>query len=295
MKMNLVSTVLLGVLLVASAPAQICPSAVFDLTVAEQGELKTKADMGDQDAAYRIWKYHSFWTGNKREADKWIESAAKLGHPEAQRILANLITTYGHAHEAFGRTPQDAVLNLLTEAGRTSGQAALELAEAYMDGYFGAENKEINARKAFQIAADHQNSYSWKPLAQMLHNGQGGDPDQRKAYYLICLATSCIHPDSISGNELWELRHSIEQELSLSEIEETWTKVDSYTTRERKYEGSDIYPPPLLGTAIPKDKWNDHVKRTDEFEMQQRDELITTRGEQGVPGFRRQSAPRPAP
>ena len=251
-----------------------------DLSERDQKELTAQANGGDAAAAYRMYIYHSMSSRNQSEATKWLDRAAELGHTEAQRSLAQRIAKYGWPHQAFGKTPQEAVLKLLTDASKTNGSAACDLGELYYEGFFGQADMHAKAREAFQLAAS-LHCRCWDRLAMMLHKGEGGDADQIEAYYYICLDTQCTHPESVGGKELWVLRREIEEDLTLAQAKEVWKRVDEYITKERKRSGGRIYPPPLLGTGIPEKQWNEYLKTTDEFEARHRHQLETTMGEPG--------------
>lgn len=243
--------------------------------------IEKKASAGDAKAARHLWNLHTYATRDEAAADKWLRKAAELKEPEAQRWLAHIIVEYGKSPKPFGETPQEAVLNLLSESSKTNGTAARELGQRYYDGYFGTENKDMKAREAFRLSVSHHNSWSWELLARMLHRGEGGDTNQPEAYYYICLATQCTHPESGGGEELWDLRRKIEAKLTLVQAKEIWKRVDNYIAKERKRSGGRIDPPPLLGTGISEKQWNEWLKTTDEFETLHRKHLATTMGESG--------------
>ena len=262
--MKIVAITLLSLFLNWSASAH-CNKA-YHLSLKERNILIKKANAGDGNAAYRMYNYHSMSSRNETESSKWLNRSAELGHAEAQRWLAYMIIEYKRGHKAFGTTPQAAVLSLLTEASKTNGTAANELGERYYQGFFGDGNKHEQARKSLLLAASHHHSSSWKLLAYMLHKGEGGKEDQAKAYYYICLSTQCTHPASFGGKKLWKLRLTIEEKLTLVQKVEVWKNVDAYIAKERKRSDGRIYPPPLLGSAIPLKKWNESLKATNEFE-----------------------------
>ena len=262
------------------------------LTKKEIEALEKKASDGDAKAARHLWNLYSYSIRDEATADKWLRKAAELKEPEAQRWLAHMIVEYGKSPKPFGETPEEAVLKLLSESSKTNGTAARELGQRYYEGYFGKENKNVKAREAFRLSVSHHNSWSWKLLAGMLHRGEGGEANQTEAYYYICLATQCTHPESVGGEELWELRRKVEERITLSEAKETWKRVDKYIAEERKRSDGRIYPPPLLGTGIPEKQWNEWLKTTDEFEARHRRNLATTMGEQdgaGQPATRSES------
>lgn len=253
----------------------------YTLPPEEEKALVAKADAGDPDAACQMWEYHLLCSGDEDQAAKWLDRAAELGHAEAQRWLAYKIVEYKSPHQTFGKTPQEAVLKLLSEASKTNGTAAQELGERYYEGYFGMADKDVKARRAFELSISHHNSTSWEHLAGMLHRGEGGPADQPEAYYYICLATQCTHPESVGGRELWDLRRRIETKVSFEAVQKVWKRVDDYILKERKHSGGLIDPPPLLGLAIPEKQWNEYVKATDKFEASHREQLKKTRGEHG--------------
>jgi hypothetical protein len=252
----------------------------YNLVDQEQEDLIAKADAGDPDAAYQMYTYHLLSSRNKKLETKWLNRAAELGHPKAQRWLAHMIADNGSPHKTFGKTPEEAVLKLLTDASKTYGLAASDLGKRYQKGYFDHADKEAKARAAYIHAAALHCALSWEALAPMLHNGEGGAANQIEAYYYICLGTQCTHPDSVRGQELWKLRHKIEAKLSLEQVEEVWRRVDAYISKERKRTEGRIYPPPLLGTGITEKQWNEWLKTTDEFEDRHRKELQKTMGKQ---------------
>lgn len=244
-------------------------------------ELERKAGEGNGKAAYELSRRLDL-IGNEIEADKWQVRAATLGEPEAQRWLAYLIRDRGRPPGLFGASAQEAVLKLLTSASRTNGVAAEDLGKAFYSGYLGEGDKYKKAREAFSLAVSHHTSSSWAHLAAMLHKGEGGEADQVEAYYLICLATQCTHPESVNGEELWVLRHGIESKLSMEQVKLVWKRVDSYISKERKREGGRIDQPPFGGNSFSKEEWNEYQKATDEFEAAQRSKLKIDRGKQVV-------------
>jgi TPR repeat protein len=242
-------------------------------------ELERKAGEGNAAAARQLWTLSELGPGV--DSEKWLRRAAELEEPEAQRWLAYMIRERGLPSGSFGASPQEAVLKLLTSAARTNGTAAEELGEAFYSGYLGTVDKDKKAREAFKLAVSHHNSSSWEHLASMLHKGEGGMTDQVEAYYLICLATQCTHPESVTGEELWVLRHNIESELSMKQMKLVWKRVDSYISKERKREGGRIYQPPFAGNGVSEEKWNEYRKVTDDFEAAERRKLKTSKGESG--------------
>ncbi|MBE2181383.1 MAG: sel1 repeat family protein [Chthoniobacterales bacterium] len=266
--------VLIALLIMTGYVSANCGQA-FHLLDTEIKALVAKASDGDANAAYRMWNFHSMSSQNEQEADKWLRTAARLGHPEAQRWLAYEIKDCDKPPGTFGKTPRAAVESLLRSASRTSGTAADDLGEAYRDGYLKPRDRLAKARQAFFLAAEHHNASSWESLAEMLFNGEGGSADPLQAYYFIVLSTQCVHPDSITGKELWELRMRIEKKLNIEQMAAVWDKADAYLKIERKYDAGRIYPPALLGTGIPKKEWEKRLKETDKKESAHRRSLQT--------------------
>ena len=235
----------------------------------ERKALVEKAATGDAYAAWSIWNHHAFFSRKKKQEAKWLDRAAQLGHPQAQRWLAYEIIERGRPYQLFGKTPKDASFKLLTAASKTDGVAAYDLGKRHYEGYFGAVDRHMKALEAFQLGASLHNAQCWKPLAEILHIGVGGEPDQSDAYYYICLATQCRFGDE----EHWDLRRKIEAELSLAQAQTIWERVDSYISKERKRSGGRINPPPFGGTGILENKWNERLKATDAYEAQHRNKL----------------------
>ena len=255
-----------------------------DLTQEELKALEKKALAGDAKTAMHLWNLYTYSIRDEDTADKWLRKAAELKEPEAQRWLAHMIVKYGRSPEPFGKTPEEAVLKLLSESAQTNGPAARELGQHYYEGYFGTDRKNERAREAFRLSVSHHNSWGWELLAGMLHRGEGGDANQAVAYYYICLATQCTHPESVGGEELWVLRRKIERKLTLDQAKKVWSRVDAYISKERMRSGGRIYPPPLLGTGIPEDQWNEALRVTDQYEARHRKQWETKTGEQGSAG-----------
>ena len=242
----------------------------FHLTPKETSALEQKVKNGDAAAASRLWTYHSMSSRNEKEAAKWLRTAAGLGHPEAARWLAYGIKEGRSSKEGFGLTPQLAVEELLQKASKMSGTAANDLGDNYREGYLKSRNRLEKARNAFLLAASLDNTSSWVSLAAMLHRGEGGPIDQAGAYYYIGLTTQCIHARSVTGKELWELRRKIETHLSTGQMEDVWLRVDAYIKVKRRYSGSTLYPPALMGTGVPEKQWKEWRKETDDTERQHR-------------------------
>jgi TPR repeat protein len=264
--------VLIALLTMTGYVSANCGQA-FHLSDKEIQALVAKASDGDANAAYRMWNFHSMSSQNEQEADKWLRTAARLGHPEAQRWLAYEIKDCGEPPRTFGKTPRAAVESLLQSASRTSGTAADDLGEAFRDGYLKSHDRLAKARQAFFLAAAQHNTSSWQSLAEMLYNGEGGPADPVRAYYFIVLSSQCIHPDSITGKLLWELRYKIEKQLTTEQMISVWNEADAYLKNERKYRGGHLYPPALAGTGIPEKEWQKRLIETNKKEAEHRQHL----------------------
>ncbi len=231
----------------ASAFLHQAEAGIRPVSLTEYRELSKKAKAGDADAAYRLSIYGRY----PKENDQWLELAAKLGHAAAQRWLAYEIKqNYHDGYAEFGETRQEAVLTLLTKSAVNDYDAANNLADAYREGYFGENDKDVKALAAYRHAASLYSKSSWQPLAEMLYRGEGTEPNTAQAYYYICLATHCIHYRSVTGKKLWQLRLQIEKELSLAEMKEVWENVDQFLDGKLVREGSPIQTAPLGGTTI---------------------------------------------
>jgi hypothetical protein len=195
--------------------------------------------------------------------------AAKLDYPEAQRMLADLIKRRGYSFKEFGKTPPEAVRDLLALAGRTSGDACYELASAYEDGYFGKPDY-VSARRYLEHGSSLGDRLCWKELAKLLSEGKGGAQDYSKAYYWISLEACCVHPGSVSGKETWTLRNQIVSNVSLKELESQWQQIDEYINkvRARKIE---IDPSPFYTNPYdPQKEWGVNDEREKEHREQLR-------------------------
>jgi TPR repeat protein len=50
--------------------------------------LKEKAEFGDAESSFKIYRYYLFWMKNEVMADKWLRIAAFQGHQIAKYNLA---------------------------------------------------------------------------------------------------------------------------------------------------------------------------------------------------------------
>jgi len=66
--------------------------SAFDLSKDQELGLITDASAGNAEAAFRLYKYYDFVVLNKPKALVWLTRAAELEHPQAQYVLAKLLT-----------------------------------------------------------------------------------------------------------------------------------------------------------------------------------------------------------
>ena len=62
--------------------------------------LEKNATNGDKNSAFKLYQYHMFVSIDQDLEFKWLEIAAKNGHPIAQSNLADLFFTQGNKEEA---------------------------------------------------------------------------------------------------------------------------------------------------------------------------------------------------
>lgn len=63
--------------------------------------LEEKASHGDKNSSFKLYQYHMFVSLNQNLEFKWLEIAAKNGHPIAQSNLADLFFTQGDKEKAI--------------------------------------------------------------------------------------------------------------------------------------------------------------------------------------------------
>ena len=63
--------------------------------------LEEKASHGDKNSSFKLYQYHMFVSLNQNLEFKWLEIAAKNGHPIAQFNLADLFFTQGNKEKAI--------------------------------------------------------------------------------------------------------------------------------------------------------------------------------------------------
>ncbi|PAW79245.1 MAG: hypothetical protein B9S32_04635 [Verrucomicrobia bacterium Tous-C9LFEB] len=243
----------------------------YDLKEDELKSLKQKAEIGDAEAAWRIHLYYAIELHEGNSSNDWARRAAKLGHPQGQRIVADGIKRSRESYEGFGATAQDAVRNLLEKASRSSSQAGYELGSAYAEGYFGKPDP-MQARYYFNQSAEMGDSMAWRKMAEYCHHGVGGPRDDSSAYYWISLDARCVHPGSIGGKEIWALRNEISTSLSLAQFEQQWKRIDAYIANVRSGKVKLPSPPFLKGLIKSKDSDEGEVL-ADKQEAEHREQM----------------------
>ena len=63
--------------------------------------LEKNATNGDKNSAFKLYQYHMFVSLDQDSEFKWLEIAAKNGHPIAQFNLADLFFTQGNKEKAI--------------------------------------------------------------------------------------------------------------------------------------------------------------------------------------------------
>ena len=63
--------------------------------------LEEKASHGDKNSSFKLYQYHMFVSLNQDLEFKWLEIAAKNGHPIAQSNLADLFLSQGNKEKAI--------------------------------------------------------------------------------------------------------------------------------------------------------------------------------------------------
>lgn len=71
----------------------ISTASNFHLTEKDKVKLEQEVKSGDANAAFRLYEYHQFSSESFSEADRFLEEAARLGHPIAQYNLAKRLTS----------------------------------------------------------------------------------------------------------------------------------------------------------------------------------------------------------
>ena len=63
--------------------------------------FEKNATNGDKNSAFKLYQYHMFVSLDQDSEFKWLEIAAKNGHPIAQSNLADLFFTQGNKEKAL--------------------------------------------------------------------------------------------------------------------------------------------------------------------------------------------------
>jgi hypothetical protein len=243
-------------------------NADLDLTPSEISTLSAKADKGDGGAAWRLWTCYDMARSDERNAEVWLNRAALLHNPNAERVFADAIKNHHHAPGAFGATGPEAYRSLLESAARTDGSACYELASSYAEGN-PVSMDVTKARFYYAQGANLADRTCWVAFSQYLHQGKGGPRDDASAYYWIGLEPRCVHPDSIGGKEEWAEREEIAKSLTLEELKRQWVRIDKYIDQVRA--GTIIVPDTPFGKGIYfPDKSSEATKASDKREEQHR-------------------------
>ena len=78
----------------------ISTGSIYWLSDEEIQILEKNATNGDKNSAFKLYQYHMFVSLDQDLEYKWLEIAAKNGHPIAQSNLADLFS-----HKAIKKTP----------------------------------------------------------------------------------------------------------------------------------------------------------------------------------------------
>ena len=78
----------------------ISTGSIYWISDEEIHILEEKATNGDKNSAFKLYQYHMFVSLDQDLEFKWLEIAAKNGHPIAQSNLADLFS-----HKAIKKKP----------------------------------------------------------------------------------------------------------------------------------------------------------------------------------------------
>jgi TPR repeat protein len=191
----------------------------------ERARAELLAARGDADAAWRLTEDDSICTAPR---GKWFDRAMELEDPRALRAAAlELRAMSSNDPPEKDAKTRAKVWSLLDVACRTDSRACSDLADAIEGEYFGTPDLTA-ARHYHERAANLGGRHSWSDLARALHEGLGGQADDRAAYYWISLEARCVDPRSVSGEKTWALREEIALFLSNEQLEAEWMLVDAY-------------------------------------------------------------------
>ncbi len=237
----------------------------LDLLPAQEADLAKRANSGDSDAAFKLYKFYDLVQLDREKGIYWLTKAAEEGHVGAQYNLGYLYI-YDERYKDLEKAKY-----WLKKAAPSSGMACSVLANAYSKGYFGMKDFAA-ARSYFILGAGEGNRMCWQKLAEYLHAGIGGKKDDSKAYYWISLEARCVDPRSIGGKETWQLREEIAQNLPLAELEKQWRRVDKYIQLVRSKKVA-VYSSAFLEGEVKKETSDEGVKLADEREKEHRNAL----------------------
>lgn len=206
------------------------PHHAEGLPEAEVAALEKQAGAGDAEAAWKLSTNYAFYEHNEEQEKKWLTTAAHLKHPQAERWVAYLIKEGKRDYKDFGPSPQQAVLSLNTSAAQKISSACEELAAAYAEGYFGPPDY-AKAREYYQRGAEFADRSCWLTLARYCADGIGGPTDLPQAYYWLSLAALCVHPESMTGEEVWALREKVAAQMTPAQMKQQLLKADNYIAR----------------------------------------------------------------
>ena len=79
----------------------ISTGSIYWISDEEIHIFEEKATNGDKNSAFKLYQYHMFVSLDQDLEFKWLEIAAKNGHPIAQFNLADLFFTQGNKEKAI--------------------------------------------------------------------------------------------------------------------------------------------------------------------------------------------------
>ena len=79
----------------------VSTGSIYWISDEEISTLEEKAHNGDRNSSFKLYQYHMFVSLDQDSAFKWLEIAAKNGHPIAQSNLADLFFTQGNKEKAI--------------------------------------------------------------------------------------------------------------------------------------------------------------------------------------------------
>ena len=73
----------------------VSTGSIYWISDEEISTLEDKAPNGDRDLSFKLYQYHMFVSLNQDLEFKWLEIAAKNGHPISQSNLDDLLLAQG--------------------------------------------------------------------------------------------------------------------------------------------------------------------------------------------------------